>query len=258
MSGQMKISVVTVSLNSADTIDDTLRSVATQTYPDVEHIIVDGVSQDGTLDIVKRYDHVARVVSEPDQGVYDAMNKGIGLATGDAIGTLNADDVYADDQVAQRVAEVFEDSDVGACYADLYMVDRNDLQRVVRYWKARPFRRGLFSLGWVPAHSTFFVRREVYQEFGRFDLSYPIAADFELMLRLLEKHRVRTVNIPSIMVRMRLGGVSNRSLRNIFKGNCEILRAFRKNSVPISPLWPFSKPLVKALQHFKRFEERKS
>jgi glycosyltransferase involved in cell wall biosynthesis len=252
-SDRTKISVVTVSLNSAATIEDTLRSVASQTYPHVEHIIVDGVSRDQTLEIVGRYsDHVAKVISEPDRGLYDAMNKGIGLATGDVIGALNSDDVYADQHVLQRVAEAFEDPRVDVCYGGLYMVDHDDLKRVVRYWDSRPFRRGLFAVGWVPPHPTFFARREVYQKWGRFDLSYSVAADFELMIRILEKHGARAANIPAVLVRMRLGGISTRSLRNILRGNREILRAFAKNSVPISPVWPFTKLLVKALQFVRR------
>lgn len=249
----MKISVLTVALNAADTIEDTLRSVASQTYPDVEHVIVDGASQDATLEIVEWYpERVAKVVSEHDEGLYYAMNKGLDLVTGDVVGTLNADDVHGDERVLERVAHAFEDPQLEACWGDMCLMDYHDMHRLKRYWRSSPYRPGLFSRGWVPPHPTFFARRDLYAKYGKFDLSYRVAADFELLLRLIEKHRIKTTYISATLTRFRLGGVSNRSLRNVFRGNREILRAFRKHSVPISPLWPVTKFSEKVLQYVKR------
>src|SRR5574340_992946 len=236
----MKISIVTVALNAAETIEDTLRSVASQTHPDVEHVIIDGVSRDATLDIVRRYPHVAKVVSERDHGLYDAMNKGLDLATGDVLGDLNADDVYGDERVLERVAAAFADPELEACWGDMALMS-HDLSRLIRYWRSSPYAPGKFARGWVPPHPTFFCRRDVYQRYGEFDLSYTVAADFELLLRLIEKHRIKTTYIPALITRFRMGGVSNRSLRNILRGNREILRALRTNGVRISPLWPITK-----------------
>jgi len=185
----MKISIITVCYNSAETITDTITSVASQQYNDKEHIIVDGASRDSTMDIVKSADSISRYISEPDKGIYDGMNKGLRLATGDVIGLLNADDFYADDTVLSQVANVFKDPNMKACFANLVYVDQHDTSRVVRYWKSRPYQQGLFKSGWMPAHPTFFVKKEVYAQYGLFDLSYKIAADFELLFRLIEQKK---------------------------------------------------------------------
>jgi len=225
----MKISIITVCYNSASTIKDTLQSVATQTYPLVEHVVVDGASKDQTMAIVRQFPHVAVTVSEPDRGIYDAMNKGIRLATGDVIGFINADDFYADDEALASVMRVFEDPMVEACYAELCYVKQNDTNSIVRYWRSSEFQPGLFLRGWSPAHPTFFVRKSVYERFGGFDLSYKIAADTELMMRFLEVHKIRTRFVPRILVTMRMGGTTNRSVSNVIKQNLEVWRAFRKN-----------------------------
>ncbi len=246
----MKISVVTVVFNGADTIEDTLRSVAGQTHDDVEHIVIDGASSDSTMEIVNRYrDHLAVVVSEPDRGLYDAMNKGIARATGEVVGTLNADDVYAHADVLRKVATVFADPKVDACYADLVYVARNSPEKVVRYWTSQSFQPGLFRRGWLPAHPTFFVRRSVYQRYGTFDLDYRIQSDFELTMRLLEVHRIRSVYVPEIFVRMRMGGTTNRSLANIIRGNLESYRACRKHGLAVTP-WFFVTKILSRLPQF--------
>jgi glycosyltransferase involved in cell wall biosynthesis len=249
----MKLSIVTVCYNAAATIEDTLRSVAAQTHRDVEHIVVDGASRDATLEIVGRYRAgIARLVSEPDRGLYDAMNKGIALATGEVVGMLNADDIYADEHVLARIARCFEDPAVDACYGDLVYVAREEPRRVVRYWKSCSYRDGLFEKGWIPAHPTFFVRRRVYRQCGGFDLDYRLQSDFELALRLLAVHRIRSVYIPEILVRMRMGGVSNRRLTTILRGNLEAYRACRRHGLAVTPWFMARKILSRLPQFFTR------
>lgn len=223
----MKISIITVCYNSAATIESTIKSVASQDYPNIEYIIVDGGSIDGTLDIIKRYKNVSTLVSEPDCGIYDAMNKGIKLATGDVIGTINADDFYIDNKVISGVAQAFEDTSVEACFADLVYVSQDNTDKVVRYWKSQTYKPGLFKQGWMPAHPTFFTRKNVYEKFGVFDLSFKIAADFELLFRLIEKNKIRTLYLPRVIIRMRLGGTTNKSLKNILIQNKEIIKVLR-------------------------------
>ena len=231
----MKISIITATYNSDKTITDTLDSVAAQSHDDIEHIIVDGQSRDDTLLILDAHrSQIARIISEPDRGIYDAMNKGIEVATGDVIGLLNSDDVFAERDSLREVATAMQDLGVDCCYGDLVYVDSGDLSRIVRYWKSRPYEAGLFRKGWVPPHPTFYVRRHVYERYGRFDLNYRLAADFELMLRFLEKHRIRSVYIPRVLVKMRLGGATNQSLANIFKQNVEIYRSARQHQIGMS------------------------
>lgn len=233
----MKISVITVAYNSAATIADTLDSVAAQSHADVEHIVVDGGSGDNTLAIVRqRGQHVARVVSAPDRGIYDAMNKGIALATGDVVGFINSDDFYASTAVLTQVATAMADPAVDGCYGDLCYVQQAQVDTIVRYWRSSAHRPGQFGRGWVPPHPTLFLRRSLFARFGAFDLSYPIAADFELMARLLEVHRIKTVYLPQVLVKMRLGGTTNRSIGNIVKQNREIWRALAAHHLQPSPL----------------------
>jgi glycosyltransferase involved in cell wall biosynthesis len=219
----MKISIITVCFNSATTIESTIISVANQKNVEVEHIIIDGVSTDGTIEIVNKYKCISKFVSEPDRGIYDAMNKGIALATGDVIGTLNADDFYANENVLEDVAKVFSDSNVDACYGDLVYVSQQNPIKIVRYWKSRDYVSGLFKSGWMPAHPTFFVRKSVYQRLGVFNLNYKIASDFELLFRFIEQHKIRTKYIPKVLVNMRLGGTTNKNVSNILKQNKEIV-----------------------------------
>jgi glycosyltransferase involved in cell wall biosynthesis len=231
------ISVITVVSNSAATIADTLLSVISQTYPHVEHVIIDGASTDGTLKIIKeRASPNAVIKSEPDRGMYDAMNKGLALATGDIIGFLNADDVYADSHVLEDIADVLETQHVDACYGDLVYVDNSDIRKVVRYWKSQTYREGLFEKGWMPAHPTFFVRRQVYEKYGVFDLAYKRQSDFELAMRFLAVHKITSVYIPRVLVRMRSGGASSR-IAHILSGNIEAYQACRKHSLNVGPLF---------------------
>lgn len=223
----MKVSIVTATFNSAATIGDTLRSVNEQTHPDIEHVIVDGGSRDDTLAIVRTQgQRIGPVVSEPDQGIYDAMNKGIALATGEVIGILNSDDLYAGPEAIARVVEAFSaDPALDAVYGDLCYVRQGDTRQIVRYWQSSDYRPGQFEKGWVPPHPTFFARRSVYERFGSFDLAYRLAADWELLVRLIEVQRIRVRHLPQVLVHMRLGGATNKSLSNIWRQNREIWRA---------------------------------
>jgi glycosyltransferase involved in cell wall biosynthesis len=228
-----KISIITVCFNSANTIKDTLTAVANQHYPHKEHIIIDGGSTDNTLEILSKTTDI-NWISEADQGIYDAMNKGILRASGDIIGILNADDIYMHDAILSQVAEVFKDDKIQACYADLIYVDQYDLNKTVRYWKSKPYRHGSFKNGWMPAHPTFFVRRDIYEQYGSFDLNFPRQSDFDLTMRFLEVHQINSVYVPEIWVKMRMGGVSNNSLKGILKGNIEAYHACRKNGLRVN------------------------
>jgi len=223
----MKISIITVCFNSEKTIKDTLVSVSNQKGVDVEHVIVDGASKDNTLNIIKSHHTVSQLVSEPDKGIYDAMNKGIAMTTGEIIGTLNADDFYYDDNVLMEVEKVFLDPSIDACYGDLVYVKQDDINHTVRYWKSMDYKVGLFKSGWMPAHPTFFVRKSIYDRQGVFRLDYKIAADFELLFRLIEQNKIKTKYIPKVMVKMRLGGTTNKNLKNIWIQNKEIVNTLR-------------------------------
>ena len=249
----MKITVVTVCANSAAYIADTIRSVDSQSWTDVEHVVVDGASRDGTLRILAAHAQTwRRVLSEVDDGPYDAMNKGIRLASGDVIGFLNSDDFYAHQGVLERVADVMSDPQIDACYADLVYVDPMNTERIARYWKSRRYECGLCQKGWMPAHPTFFVRRSVYDQFGGFDVEFRRQADFELTLRLLEVHRIRSVYVPEVWVKMRTGGLSNSSVAGIIRGNIEAYRACKKNGYRVTPIFILRKVLSRVPQFFAR------
>ena len=246
----MKISVITVTYNSAKTIADTLDAVAMQTHTDIEHLVIDGASKDGTVEMVLSHANPQiRLISEPDKGIYDAMNKGFTQATGEVIGFLNSDDFYADAAVLAKVAKAFQDPAVDACYGDLVYVTQDNSQ-VMRYWKSKSFTKGDFAKGWCPAHPTFYVRKSVIERLGYFDQSYKLAADFEFMLRYLECGQVRAVYIPHVLVRMRLGGASNESWKSIVQQNKEIFAALQKNGVPFSKMWFAANKVVSRLWQF--------
>ena len=244
------ISVITVTLNSRETIADTLESVATQTYPFIEHIVVDGASTDGTLEVLQRFrGSLSKVVSEPDEGIYAAMNKGLSMATGDVIGTLNSDDVYVDENVLAMVADVFRDDAVDVCYGDIFYVDKGDLNRIVRHWKSEPYRPGLFEQGWMPPHPAFFLRRRVLGRVGLFEPRYRFAADFDFMLRALHVQQLRSTYLPRELVKMRAGGETNSSVLNVLKGNIEAYKSCRKYGLGVSPLFIVKKILRKLPQY---------
>ncbi len=279
----MKISIITATRNCAATVADCMTSIRRQTHPHIEQIIIDGASTDSTLDIVQGSGrHVERLpshpsrlprpsapgkthaprrtvlLSEPDSGIYDAMNKGIALATGEIIGILNSDDSYADDQVLAKVAAVFADPTVMSCYGDLvYVKKRETLIHpspfvVHRHWKAGPFESGKFYQGWMPPHPTFFVRRSVYERYGSFRLDLGSAADYELMLRFLLKERISAAYIPSLLVAMLLGGASNATLKNRLRANRMDRRAWEVNGLTPKPWTILLKPLRKITQWLVR------
>ncbi|MBX4998086.1 glycosyltransferase family 2 protein [Rhizobium lentis] len=237
-----RISLITVCWNAERTIADTLRSIDTQTYHDFEHIIIDGGSNDSTLAIIASAPaDNRRVVSGRDGGIYEAMNKGIGLATGDIIGFLNADDTFEGNDSLETVAAALDDEAYDGCYGDLVYVSNRHTDRKIRYWKSRAFKSGSFARGWCPPHPTFYVRRSIYERFGRFDLRYRLAADVELMMRFLEVARIRTIYIPRVLVRMRLGGATNKNVQNISRQNKEVLRALADHGLKVSTsmFWAF-------------------
>lgn len=227
-----KISIITVTYNSAATLGHTIQSVLLQDYPDLEYIVVDGASTDETLSIVRKYRHkIDHFVSEKDGGLYYALNKGIAMATGDIIGILHADDFYFDDQVLSKVAGTFGETKADAVYADLFYVDKDNTEKIVRRWKSGRYKPGRFLWGWMPPHPTFFVRKEVYQQFGAFNTELRSAADYELMLRFIHKHEIKVAYLPEFIVKMRTGGQSNASVKNRVKANKEDRRAWELNGL---------------------------
>ncbi len=249
----MKISIITATYNSHKTLRDTIDSVFRQDYDDFEHIIIDGGSKDGTLDIVReyepRYHGRLRWISERDRGIYDAMNKGIAMATGNVVGILNSDDIYNDESVLADIANAFNNRNIGAVCGNLYFVKQDDVNKVVRVWKGSPYKS--FKTGWHPAHPTFYARRQCFEQFGAFDTSFDVSADFELMLRFIEKGGINIKFLNRYFVKMRIGGESTGSISNIIKGNKNIIRAFKKNGISVSPLYPLYRLLPKLINLLK-------
>ena len=249
----MKVSVITVSYNSAETIEATVQSVLSQMHRNIEYIIIDGRSKDNTVHIVNKYkDSIAVIVSEPDSGIYDAMNKGVALATGDIVGILNSDDFYADNNVIADVVKKFKDTDCDALYADLVYVNREDTNQVIRVWSAGEYKPGRFLHGWMPPHPTFFVKKSVYNKLGAYNTSLRSAADYELMLRFIHKNKIALSYLPRIITKMRSGGQSNVSLRNRLKANIEDRVAWRMNDIKPSWYTLTWKPLSKVFQYLRK------
>ena len=251
----MKVSIITVTFNSISVINDCLDSISSQEYDNIQHIVIDGASTDGTLSILEsKHSQLNTLISKPDNGIYDAMNKGIRIATGDIIGFLNSDDFYANNKVISKVVREFErDSLLDSCYSDLIYVDQLKIYKIVRYVKSSEFNQGLFSKGWCPPHPTFFVRRSVYERLGIFDLNYDIASDVDLMMRFLEKHKIKSKYIPEVWVKMRMGGTTNKNLKNIWLQNKEIIHSFNKNNLSVNLLkFLVFKIISRILQFLKR------
>lgn len=249
----MKISIITITYNSQQTVEDTIKSVISQDYPDIEYIIIDGKSKDGTLRIVNKYkDKISQIISEKDHGLYDALNKGITQATGDVVGLLHSDDLYSDEKVISKVAAKFKaDAELDGVYADLVFVNRNDLGKVMRTWKSGEYREGAFLKGWMPPHPTFFVKRNCYEKHGYFNIKLKLSADYELMLRFIHKNNIKIAYLPETIVKMRMGGVSNVSFFVKLKANIEDKLAWRLNDIKPGSLTMFKKPLSKLGQYLK-------
>ena len=254
----MKLSVVTATYNSARTVRDTLESVLAQTYIDYEYLVIDGGSKDTTLDILREYEPKfngrMRWISEPDKGIYDAMNKGFHRAKGDILMLINSDDLFARTDALELVAKEFEKHPKTDCvYANLYYVSQNNTDNIVRVWKTgkqKPMR-----YGWLPAHPTFYVKRECYERYGYFNLTYPLAADFELMLRFVEKHHIKLQYLPEYLVKMRLGGATSKNIQNIYRQDVETIRAFKENHLPGGNImYLFWRYLPKIKQFFRKSE----
>lgn len=247
----MKISIITVCYNSTTTIEDTVIGVLAQNYPNLEYIMVDGGSKDGTLEIINKYkDKISKIISEPDKGIYDAMNKGIKIATGDVIGILNSDDLYKNTSVIKDVAGEFqENKNVDACYGDIEYVDRKDIKKIVRFWKAGEYKKEKLNSGWIMPHPSLFVKKEIYDKYGVFNLDFRIAADYELMLRFLLKG-VKVKYIHKILISMREGGFSGQNYKQRKKGWEELKKAWVVNGLFVPKFFIVRRLLSKIKQYF--------
>ena len=242
-----KISIVTICFNSENSISETFESVKNQSIDNYEYLLIDGRSKDGTLAIAKEQDHISKIVSEPDKGIYDALNKGIKNSTGEIIGFLNSDDTFYDKNSLQHIVDAF-DKNTDCVFGDLIYTDKNE--NIKRVWKGSAFKKGAFLKGWMPAHPTFYCRRSVYEKLGLYDDSFKIAGDFELMLRFLEKHNIRSKYIPKTLVNMKVGGASNNGLKSKLDILKEEFRAFNQNDISINKLsYIFNK--AKKIKEFK-------
>lgn len=249
----MKISLITITYNSEKTLADTIQSVLEQTYPDVEYIIVDGASKDKTVSIIKQYEPLfkgrMKWISEKDKGLYDAMSKGIKMATGDVVGILNSDDFFTSKEVLEKIANAFvQDTELEAVYGDVHFVNPTNLQKCVRYYSSKIFKRKLMRLGFMPAHPSFYIRKECFDKYGLYKTDYKIAADFEFLLRVIYKAKIKTKYLPVDMVTMRTGGASTSGLESHKRIMKEHLRAFRENGI-------YSNSLLLSLRYIYKVEE---
>lgn len=246
----MKVSIITATYNSAKTISDTLQSLNEQNYQDIEYIIIDGASIDNTLDVIKQQcPRVTTIISEPDKGIYDALNKGVRVATGDIIGFLHSDDLFAYSDAVKDIVSQLKKSDCDALYGDLQYVSKDDTENVIRLWKSGTYTKEKLKNGWMPPHPTFYMKRDLYEKFGLFDLSFKIAADYDSLLRYLWTNNVTMTYLPKVVMKMRVGGASNRSLKNIIQKTKEDITALKNNKI----FWPsalFLKNLSKISQFF--------
>lgn len=247
----MSISIITVAKNAERTIGSSVASVASQDYPNLQHILIDGASTDQTVaTAISSHNRISQVVSEPDLGIYDAMNKGAARASGDIIGFLNADDVYPNPFVISNVVAQFSaDPTLDACYSNLVYVDNATASKIIRQWKSNPYYDGLFSLGWVPPHPTVFFKKSTFDMIGAFDIHYKFAADFDFLMRAFVRHKIRSKFVSETWVKMRVGGATNRSLSNIVKGNKEIYHSLKRNGIR----FPFAVIFFRMMRRFPQF-----
>ncbi|MDA9040161.1 glycosyltransferase [Gammaproteobacteria bacterium] len=244
----MRISIITVTYNSEKTIRTTLDSVAKQTWHDIEHIVIDGKSSDRTLEIVKEFPHISKVISEEDAGIYDAMNKGIKESSGDVLGFLNSDDWYYTNSIVEGICNGFGSKSIDAVYGDLVFVKNEIDTKPLRIWVSKPYKDKDFLSGWVPPHPTFYAKKSIYERYGLFNSDLMFAADFDIMCRFIEKERIETNYLPGYMVNMRLGGATTKNIINILKGNIEILISLRANGFKPSLYFIIQKILGKLKQ----------
>lgn len=248
----MKISIITSVYNNKNFISEAIESVTSQSYHDIEYIVIDSASTDGTTDIVKSYGNkITKFISEPDNGIYDGLNKGIHLATGDVIGFLHSDDFYLHDQVVEMIVKHFQENDCDGVYGDLIYVDQEHTDRVVRHWESGEFKYEKLKKGWMPPHPAFFIKREVYENFGVFDTSFKISADYNFMLKILSSQDLKVCYLPNVLYVMRVGGASNKSLKNLYKKSTEDLKALRANNIG-NFVTLFLKNISKIPQFFKK------
>jgi glycosyltransferase involved in cell wall biosynthesis len=246
----LKISVITVSYNAEKYLESTIESVLAQNHPDVEYIIIDGNSSDNTVNIIRRYESkISKWISEPDKGMFDALNKGISMASGEIIGMLHADDFYPDNNVLAEVARTFEQTGKDVVYGDLEYVDQTDTNKIFRKWIGKPYERNLFKMGWMPAHTTFYFKRNLIQRFGLYDLFFKTASDYEFMLRYMYRNNAAAEYLPKMLVKMRIGGMSNVSFKNRLAANRNDRLAMEANGIPFPFLVSLLKPLSKLHQY---------
>lgn len=228
----MKVSIITSVFNNEETIEETLNSVLSQDYNDIEYIVIDGASTDRTCEIVKKYlDHVDVFISEPDKGIYDGLNKGIKVATGDIISFLHSDDIFYDKTTISEVVSAFQHYNTDSVYGDLVYIDKKDSNKIVRYWKSGRFSKKKLKYGWMPPHPSLFVKKHIYEKFGIFDTSFKIAADYDVVLRFFGTANISTVYVEKVFVKMRTGGESNRDIKNLLKKTMEDYKAMKKNNI---------------------------
>lgn len=237
MTSNLKVSIITASYNSSNTILDTIRSLEMQTYHNIEYIIVDGASSDNTLEVISNHcTRVSKVISESDNGIYDALNKGINAATGDIVGFLHSDDLFAYRDAIKDIVSTIKSQGTDAVHADLEYVEKDDINKRIRLWKSSTYFTKKLKRGWMPAHPTFYMKREKYMLYGAFDLSYKIAADYDSLLRYFGAHGITSAYLPQVLIKMRVGGASNSSLKNLIQKTKEDIRALKSNGLS----WPYA------------------
>lgn len=249
----MKVSIITTTYNTSKTVEETIKSVLAQNYSDIEYIIVDDKSIDNSLDVVYKYStRVAKIVASEHRGIFGALNLGLSFVTGDVVAILNSDDFYISNDVIKTVVDEFKKTNADCVWGDMIVVDKNDTDKVIRNWKSSPYQEGKFQKGWHPPHPTFFVRKEIYDKYGLFRTDLWTSADYELILRFLEKHKITSSYIPKVLTKMRNGGSSSKGLYNWIRGNIGSYKAFKLNGLKISPFFIIRKPLYKLSQWFTK------
>jgi glycosyltransferase len=247
----MKVSIITVTHNSAKYLQECIDSVVNQTYGNIEHIVIDGGSTDGTIDIIKLYDnHIAQWISEEDNGMYDAINKGMKLATGEVIGILNSDDILASKDVVNQIVICFQENKIDSLYGDLVYVDQKNTKKIIRYWKGLSYNRFRFNYGWMPAHPTFYFRSDLLKDLGGYESHYFTAADYEFMARYLYRYRISSKYLPLLIVKMRVGGQSNRNIMSRLRANRRDYLAMKVNNIPFPHIASILKPIIKLRQYY--------